>query len=226
MSRGREKHIPYYVVLDALKQSQGCFLCSLEAQSLDSYFETLLYEHVNDPDVRKNLKVSAGYCNRHASRLLKRGDSFGTSILYSDHVERFLDEIENLTASTKQREKNKREIWLNHAGCPACSFQLETRRRHIEVFTEWFDESEMLDAFHKAKGICIPHFFEVYFFLTKKEKREELCSIVRKKYEELRDDLRELQRKNNWRFSREPMGKERDSWKRAVDFVAGAEGLF
>lgn len=226
MTRQREKHLPYYVVLDALKQSQGCFLCNLEAQSLDNYFETLLYEHVNDPDVRKSLKTSAGYCNRHACRLLRRGDSFGTSILYLDHIDRFLDELESLTVSVKRGEKKKRETWRDHVGCPACSFQLENRRRHIEVFTEWFDESEMLDAFYKSKGICVPHFFEVYFFLTKKEKREELCSVVREKYKELRNDLQELQRKNNWRFSREAVGKERDSWRRAVDFVAGAEGLF
>jgi len=65
-----EKHLPYFIVLEAFQASKGCALCNLETEGMRHYLDSILYESVNDTKVRAELKRSHGYCHRHAHQLI------------------------------------------------------------------------------------------------------------------------------------------------------------
>jgi hypothetical protein len=46
------------------------------------------------------------------------------------------------------------------------------------------------------------------------------------KFSSLVSELDEFMRKYDYRFSSEPFGKEKDSWRRAVDMIVGAKEVF
>ena len=221
-----EKHLPYFSVLEALQESRGCSLCALETACMSRYFESLLYEHVNDPRIRAELARSKGYCARHARRLLECRDGFGTSILYQDHVRAFAEAIDEIAVQSKPRRAKNRAHWTLHEGCPACRVQQDARERHISVFLEWLGDAEMQRGFQESAGFCVPHFFAVMDATKQPATREFIGGVMREKYDRLLSELAEFQRKNNWQFCREPMGQEGDSWMRAVNMIVGDKDVF
>jgi hypothetical protein len=48
-----------------------------------------------------------------------------------------------------------------------------------------------------------------------------LLDLTLEKWQKLNDELTEFIRKNDYRFSKEGMGAERDSWKRAAAALVG-----
>ena len=51
------KHTLYYNLRDAFAE-EGCPICRLCSQAVDRYLDHLLYESVNDPGVRRNIRRS------------------------------------------------------------------------------------------------------------------------------------------------------------------------
>jgi hypothetical protein len=227
MKRKIEKHMPYFEVIEALAKTAECALCVLEANSLKRYFDALLYEMVNDPQVRKELAQSKGYCPRHAHMLLDCHSGFGTAILYQDQVTAFIEYLTSLSSTGLRRfsARTARE-WKAHAGCPACRIQMESRERAISVFLDGMAEPDMRNAFERSAGFCVPHFFTVIESAKPPDVRKYVNQIQQDKYADLLHDLNEFNRKHNYRFSHETMGKEGDSWARAVRMLVGQRDLF
>jgi hypothetical protein len=227
MKRNLEKHMPYFDVLEALAKTPECALCALEAESVKRYFDTLLYEMVNDPNVRGELARSKGYCHRHAHMLLDCHSGFGTGILYQDQVRAFIEFLTSLSSTGRRRTplKTARE-WNAHDGCPACHIQMESRERSVSVFLEGMTEPDLRAAFERSAGFCVPHFFIVIESAKAADVRAYITKVQQEKCDELARDLAEFGRKHNYRFTHETMGKEGDSWLRAVKMIAGARGLF
>ena len=226
MSKRFEKHIPYFVVLEAMRSGPGCFLCYLERNTIESYFEELFYEHVNDPVVRQTLRLSAGYCSRHAGFLLAKGDSYGTAVLYADQVQEFLTLFDSLEKTSKRGRQKFQKVLVEHAGCPACVVQLAARQRYMEVFKEWFYDEELHDSFLNDGLLCVPHFTELLSYFRDKKDIDLLCQTMREKCRKLLKDLEEFRAKSNWQRAHEQLGRERDSWYRVVEFFVGAKGIF
>lgn len=227
MKKSPEKHMPYFAVLEALATARGCPLCSLERTTLQRHIDSLLYEKVNDPLVRRQWAASRGYCHRHANMLAERDGAFGMAILYHGLVEAFR---EALDSSVFRRVPSRRakawNVWETHADCPACRVQAESRARRIEVLLAGLDNPEMREALEKSAGFCVPHFLAV---IRQSRSREQMASIIeahRGKYAELACDLAEFQRKHNYRHAHEKMGKEADSWNRAIRMIVGDRDLF
>jgi hypothetical protein len=227
MTRNPEKHMPYFDVLEALAKTPECALCALESESLKRYFDALLYEMVNDPKVRGELAYSKGYCHRHAHMLLDCHSSFGTGILYQDQVAAFVQCLTGFSSTEWRRTPvSIARKWNAHDGCPACVIQVESRQRSVSVFLEGMTEPDMRAAFERSAGFCVPHFFIVMECAKTSDMRAYITRVHKEKYAELATDLGEFERKNDYRFTNETMGKEKDSWSRAVKMIAGARGLF
>jgi len=69
-------------------------MCEAEQRDSHQYLDTLLYENVNDGNLRAHLIKSGGFCGRHARMLLQFGDGLGTAILYMDQIKAVLKFIE------------------------------------------------------------------------------------------------------------------------------------
>lgn len=85
--------VPYYHDLrDAFGQS-GCPLCRLSACTAERYLDTVLWELVNDVEVRAELNRARGYCQQHGWLLVRAGASLGIAILMRDVVKTLLDTV-------------------------------------------------------------------------------------------------------------------------------------
>jgi len=88
MRKRPTKHLPYFVVLEALGQP-GCFLCTLIVGETRRYLRHLLDEYVNDPGFRKEWRASRGFCHRHSWMMADAPEALGLSILYLDLVDAY-----------------------------------------------------------------------------------------------------------------------------------------
>jgi len=210
-----------------LPKVKTCVLCERELQSVKRHCESVLSEMVNDPQLRKDLRHSQGYCARHAHLLLNSGSALGTCILYKDQIGAFDEVLRSLASSmVKTRRYATLGVWKTHKGCPACLVQEESRKRAISVLLKGLEEPDMRDAFENGSGFCVPHFFHVLESAKKMAIREYIIAVQRLKYQTLLNELSEFQRKNDYRFSHEPMGTEADSWSRAVRMIVGENDVF
>ncbi len=213
-----EKHQIYFELLDALKE-RGCPICFLINSRVHKLMENLLYENVNDIEIRKKIKESLGFCNLHSWQLKKFADGLGLSIIYED----LLNVIKNKIKEFLGKKGKKVEIGLN---CLICREAKNIERRFISLFIEYFNDIEFKNNFKSSFGLCLPHFISVIKSCKDKNVIVELYRIETEKIELLRHELNEFQRKQDYRFSAEGYGKEKDSWIRAIEKLTGKEGVF
>lgn len=214
------KHLAYFTVLDAFKTLKTCALCGLEKDTMHKYFDTLLYESVNDAEIRSELIRSKGYCNRHAFDLIKFGDGLGTAILYQDQLNLTLNIL-----SSSDIKSNYINTILYHPLCPACKKQMEARTQYISVFIDALTDQEMKDAYETSAGICLPHLIIINQIIKNAKLLDYLISIERQNISTLIAEVKEFCRKHDYRFSDETYGEEKDSWIRAVTKMVGIHGI-
>ncbi len=91
-------------------EKEGCPICRVIDFSTDNYFESILYEFVNDPKVRKDLRESLGYCPSHSEQLKKIVEKsyhkLGASIIIEDIIKEFIKKFSEFSKlSLKQLKK-------------------------------------------------------------------------------------------------------------------------
>ena len=104
---------------------EGCPLCSVRATAGRQYLRTLIYEAVNDRDMRAALDKSRGYCRRHVLALRdedrrQTGDAVGAGTLFAAILRQRLHELEELLAAqgrSLERAVNRASAPPN---CPVC----------------------------------------------------------------------------------------------------------
>jgi hypothetical protein len=218
------KHTPYYNLLDAIKE-KGCPICFLVVKNTHKFMDDFLYESVNDPGLRKEIRESYGFCNRHAWQLQKFGDGFGVSIVYKDLaqlIDKKLGKINNLPALIKDLNKS-RKLKNN---CMFCKQERDVENRYASVFIENFMDPELKHHYKNSFGFCIPHLLTTINKFKNRKAIEEITAIESEKISGLIAELSEFQRKHDYRFSKEGFGKEGDSWIRAIEKLEGKEGVF
>lgn len=224
------KHTTYFNLLDAFKES-GCAICMLVKKSSHKSMDDFLYEQVNDPGVRKEIKEAFGFCNRHAWQLQKFGDGFGLSIIYQYLSRLLIDKIDKqidskLLLKSLLQDKEIRNFHKIQNTCMLCRGEKDVERRYIEVFIENFEDAELQVAFKNSFGLCLPHLFTLLKLCKNAKISDEALKIESAKIKSIIEELKEFERKHDYRFSKEKFGKESDSWIRAIEKMAGKEGMF
>ena len=224
------KHIPYFNLLDALKEN-GCAICTLIKKSVHKSMDDFLYERVNDPGVRKEIRESFGFCNRHAWQMQKFGDGFGLSIIYHYLLGLLIDKTDKqMDAKTLIKgllqDKEMRNFQKIQNTCMVCKEAKEVERRYIEVFIENFEDAELQFAFKSSFGLCLPHLLTLLKLCKDAKISAEILRIESAKIKSIIEELKEFERKHDYRFSEEKFGREGDSWIRAIEKLIGKEGVF
>ena len=222
MSQAKEKHLPYYIVLEALGQAAGCPLCSIEIEGTKRYLGGLLYESVNDPGVRRDLILSRGYCHRHAHVLAGARSGSGTAILYRDQVGLFLEFLKTVRRPGVRRLRSSATAgWSKRAQCPACRLEDESRARHAAVLIDGLADDRMRAAFDSCPGLCVPHFLFVYDRIASPDLRGYLLETQQRKFRALQEELSEFIARHDYRRIKEGFGEVGDSWLRAIRLMVG-----
>jgi len=208
----------YYELMDALRTG-GCPLCHLGRRAASRYIETLNYEGVNDPGLRRHLRDAHGLCHRHAWEWTKlRGSPLGVAIVYRNLVK---DLAEILEEQAEGRGRRPAAARLAPTGrCPACRASDEAVQRYGRTLLAWLEQEELAAAYASAGGLCLPHLREVLGMANDAQMRTVL-GWQEAIYRDLIAQLDEFIRKHDHRFRDEPFGAEKDAWLRAVAVLAG-----
>ncbi len=104
--------------LDLKKREEGCLICSQMQKRLDRYIYTIIYMTNNDPDFRKALGESKGFCLHHFNELINKANDIlgykdGASFIkYISEIElnnldRIAEDVLWLTQKYKSENKDK-----------------------------------------------------------------------------------------------------------------------
>jgi len=136
-----QKHLPFFKLIDACK-TQGCPLCTLLRNNEAQYFETLLYERVNDRQLRARFNASRGFCGYHSDYLCELRDGLAVVLLYRQVLR---DELDRAPATTEKL-------------CQACEYLQEREQHWIGVLGRFLHDEELQTAFTRSDGLCLPHY--------------------------------------------------------------------
>lgn len=199
-------HLEYFQLRDAL-EAPGCPVCRLAEEAVEASQRTLLHENVNDPGVRERLVRSGGFCREHAWRLTRHRDLLGTAIIHRDLMARFRAGL----------DAHQPEL----ARCPACVEQGEVARMAVSVLTRRFEDPEIRRRFEASDGLCREHFYQARAAWSGAPHALEMVQTACLSH--LMAQLDELIRKQDYRFSQEPIRGEGNSWLRAIAAVSGLD---
>jgi len=229
----------FFNLLDACREP-GCPVCRLEQKAVHRYLDSQFYESVNDPDFRDHLRGSLGFCREHAWLTINRhlGDALGFALIYNDVVGDLLERLEKNVPPPATRQWNAllRRVpeqvgelvqkavyaFTPKKRCPACQQQEEAAHNLVATLVEGLERPEMVAAIKESDGLCLPHLRMALQQVKDVRPCELLISIHIEKLKGLHADLAELIRKNDYRFMKEALGKEGNSWLRAVSMIAGS----
>jgi hypothetical protein len=196
----------YDLFLEACRL-EGCPICRVEHDADLRYLDRLFYGLVNDYNTRVRVRASLGFCGEHARMAMDeiQGKALGLTIIYDDLLRVALEHINN-NGNLRKNEKK----------CPACENRDEMNGRVLSELSKYITDAPILAAFRTSQGLCFGHLRQALEHLRSAEKRKAILTIQCDIMQELRGELAEFIRKNDYRFAGEGFGAEKDSWKRAV----------
>jgi hypothetical protein len=228
----------YFDILEILAQG-GCPACELVRQKPMHYIDHALYGLVTDPQAQNLFAETGGYCRRHAEMLLKIpwGSALGVAILYNRLIEDAAEALKIQQGDSAGREK-RAGLSLNlfspkgrkkpvarddNPDCLACNVERETEQGVLHTLVEMLraGDSRMLETVESAEGFCLYHLDQALRIDAGGKADEILRRHGLRRAEHLLAELKEFIRKSDYRFTKEQMAAEGDSWMRAVAWVTG-----
>ncbi len=227
-----ERSFLYFRILDAVQKSY-CPVCYYANKSVWNYIDSLLYERVNDPGTRLDMKSSKGYCSIHAAQFVRAGDAFGTTILYRDLIQLFKKDISEIYKNyqTEPSIRDKLRNWINSIKkkvsikiekiCPICSYQTDTIKMTVSLILDYLKDDDFKKIYRESYGLCNLHFLQGLKCHPNQEIADVLTQKERLILTTLDYELGEFIRKQDYRYSDEPIGSEGNAWIRAIEHLTG-----
>ena len=238
--RSSAKFVRYFDLLDAFGKI-GCAVCGLLEQGSRKALEGFLYEQVNDPETRRKLVASRGFCNWHSWLLADiQGSHLGVAVLGRHLLAEAAQALElsdpsagaagnwrGLFRRSRSRQAGALPAWW-HGGtdCPLCAMMDRAERDYLILLLDFFEEADFATGFARSGGLCLPHLGRAVEIALHHAHLPALLAAHRDRWAALAAELDEFIRKYDYRFASEPMGAEGDSWSRVLEVLAGRAGLF
>lgn len=195
----------------------------------------LFYESGNDPEIRDRIRRRQGFCHQHSWLVLdaRLGSALALAIVSRDLVQSFLPDISKIHKETNFLAKIKDRLqistwqdtidkWLTPQEiCMGCQQQNLIEERIIKTFIESLENEDFLANLQKSDGVCRPHLHQLLVSRISPEAAQILINVTAAKWEQLSKELTEFIHKHDYRFSKEDIGSERDSYKRAIATLVG-----
>ncbi|MBI4504024.1 MAG: hypothetical protein HY691_00695 [Chloroflexi bacterium] len=139
------------MLLRALEAGEGCPICQLAAETCENTLWSLLWENVNDPDVRARIREALGFCPRHTLRLCQVADAeglgvTGPAIIFADVLAAIGDALHIGRCD------------LRAAGpCPICAHERTSERGALATLLCYLDHPRLATPMRR-RGLCLPHY--------------------------------------------------------------------
>lgn len=231
----------YFDLVDAFAQP-GCAICHLLRRDAERSLDALLYEYVNDPEVRAAFRARRGLCNEHSWQLASHtGNLLGIALLYRGVIDEVLTAFrqtlpqpgpaEGASASWLRDLPRQAIHVLNRAlqpgrKCMICESLAGAEGQYLQVLSEYVTDEKLLKAYRDSDGLCLPHFRKMLKTTQAPDRSALLVSVQFAIWSRLYADLQEFIDKSDYRRISEAKGIEGDSWRRAIRGTAGEDGVF
>jgi hypothetical protein len=232
--------VPYYHDIRQALAQPGCAFCHLLAQSAERYLDGVLWEQVNDPEVRSELNLARGYCHEHGWLLVRAGASLGVAILTRGVIKALLDVADStpvqpgpLPAMEGLRKRLRPgfsstsaagllEALSPQSPCPACAIVRDREQKLADTLLAHLEApGSLAEAFAGGDGLCLAHLRSCLKRSTSPARTNLLLTAQRQVWQRLYEELGEFIRKSDHRFRHETFGAEADAWRRALEVISG-----
>jgi hypothetical protein len=230
----RGKFIGYFRLVEACAGPE-CPVCHCLAADGRHHIETIVYEHVNDLDVRRSLRAAWGLCNWHTGMLRALGGAAtGAAILDEDLLRLAARRVARLrdrrpvTLGRWVRRRGPRlvELFRRRARCPVCRTSRDAEARYVETVVDFVDDPEFAAAYARSPGLCVAHVMQATERRPGTPALTRLLDDTLDKWETLRRRLEGFVRKHDHR-SAEPISEaDAAACATASGLLAGAPGVF
>ncbi len=234
------KHTLYYNLRDAFAE-EGCPICRLCSQAVDRYLSHLLYESVNDPGVRWDIRRSQGFCKEHAWQLQRKGDVLGIAIIHQDVIAAISRILRReggyklclsptywlrkvLPGAVSEAARQLAKGLAPTGVCPACRQRTEVELAYLETLLQHYTDPELQALWRTSGGLCWPHLQRALPLVRDEAPLRLLIEMELPHFEKLCDELSEFIRRHDYRFGSKGFGSESDSWIRAIAKISGWHG--
>lgn len=222
---------PLQVELREAMGRWGCPLCRLSLAAEHTFIASLSYERVLDLKTRDALKASRGLCEQHTRYWQDlQGSALGIAIVYRVSV---LDLLRDTDTSKdrvggifgQRRRASDIASNLEASGpCPACEIGRQTVARFGQLLLEDIEDAAVQEGLLASGGLCLPHLRTTLRLNGAARTCADLMRVQRAAWSRIMAELEEYIRKNDYRFSHEPMtDAEASSWRRVLDVLQGLQ---
>lgn len=221
------------VLQDDLKEAlarEGCAVCRISYRAVARFLELMLYDQVNEQNVRKAVRDGLGYCNRHAWQMREmRGSALGLTLLYRDALLQMEEQVSAAprTDARMRLDKLRSQIaraLLPRAECFGCQQQREIEGRYLSSFLNLLGDSKFVEKFAASDGLCRLHLPRAAEAAPNAAALKILWDTQHAIHQRLLAELNEFIRKNDYRFAAEGFGREGDAWIRALALMSSPQG--
>lgn len=221
------------VLQDDLQQAllkEGCAICRISHRAVARILELVLYDQINEQNVRQAVRDGLGYCNRHAWQMREmRGSALGLTFLYRDAL---LQMQEQVSAASKPDARGRFDKVRAHiarafaprAECFGCQQQRELEGRYLSSFLHVLTDKAFVEKYAASDGLCRLHLQRAVEAAPNVTTLKTLLDTQHTIQQRLLAELNEFIRKNDYRFASEGFGREGDAWIRAVEMMSSPPG--
>ena len=217
---------------------EGCPVCLVILEYMEHAMDGWEFEGFTDVEHRHQLIRSRGFCPLHTWQLAQRHNAFQLALVYNEVLTDVLQELDAGGGDTSKRgsiwnrgwrkKSRQDEIRPVFADCPFCQSRATAQERLVSTLVQLLNVEEERSLLFHSTGLCLTHFAQARQFAVEQhpETIPHLLACQRTCTQRVLDEVRELARKHDYRFSDEPQGNEMLSWRRAVELCAGNPGVW
>ncbi len=209
------KHLSYYDLIEVFEKP-GCPICRLTKKGIEDYYESLIYEYINDMGFRDTFRIDKGFCKYHAYKFLEYNDGLAVSLPYRDLLNDILKDLKSVS------KRNKKEKKASPSSCMVCRMKKDIEKTYLSIIVDYIEDDEFVSKFVKSDGLCIPHYERLLSRM--KHPPKWLVDFHVKKYREILKGLdRYIDSCNYSLGERRPKltKKEKLVWKKVVEYIYG-----
>ena len=217
---------------------EGCPVCLVTLEYMEHTMDSWEFEGFTDVEHRHQLIRSRGFCPLHTWQLARRHNAFRLGLIYSEVLTDVLQELDADSTGGPKRESIWNRGWRKKSrqddirpafeDCPFCQSRATAQERLISTLIQLLNAEEERSLLTSSTGLCLTHFAQARQFAEEHspETVPHLLTCQRTCIQRVLDEVRELTRKHDYRFSNEPQGDEMLSWRRAAELCAGNPGIW
>lgn len=230
--------------LRAAFEREGCPICTVVLAYLEHSIDNWEYEGFTDVAHRYQLIRSRGFCPLHTWQLAQHPNAFRLGLIYNEVLTDVLHELDRgyselpAPGESAPQRKPAWKVWWRRKRhqtdasprfeeCPLCQSRTNAEERLISTLVQQLRSEEIRTLLSQSTGLCLVHFTQATHQAELDDPMvlHHLLACQRTCTRRVLEEVRELVRKHDYRFSDEPRGDEMLSWRRAAQLCAGNPGV-